>query len=391
MIQTAGRGLYLHIPFCHRRCHFCAFYLEIHQASAAATFVSSLLTEIRSYGAAGRFGTEPLDSVYFGGGTPTTLTPHQLISLLSAAKHTFGLAHDAEVTVEAHPNSVTADGLAQLRDAGFNRVSFGAESMDQEELLRVGRHGSVLNTVDTVASARKAGFTNINLDLMYGLPDQTLKSWAASLRQTIDLAPTHLSCYALTIEEGTTLRMSIERGTVPAPDEDLQNAMDNLAEEILNESGYGRYEISNYSRPGYACRHNRLHWTGGQYLGLGPSAQSYVGGRRAGNVSDLASYTQALTSGALPVEESEPLAPDLDSCERLVLGLRMIDGVSLERTDAMALSGVIRKVNELVADDLLARSGEQVRLTARGRRYADSVAVALLASLERQTAQQAEH
>ncbi|MBI4002952.1 MAG: radical SAM family heme chaperone HemW [Nitrospira defluvii] len=391
MIQATGHGLYLHIPFCHQRCHFCAFYLEIHQARAADAFLSSLLTELRLYGKRHPFGQEPLDSIYFGGGTPTTLTPEQLSRVLSAAKDTFGLAHDAEVTVEAHPESVTSEGLSHLRDAGFTRISFGAESMDQDELHRVGRPGSVLNTVEVVGAARKVGFSNINLDLMYGLPGQTIESWAASLQHTIALTPTHLSCYALTIEEGTQLRTAIQRGTVPAPDDALQNEMEDLAEDMLNRAGYRRYEISNYSRPGFASRHNRLHWTGGQYLGLGPSAQSYVGGRRFGNVSNLAAYNQALMSGALPVSESEQLTPADDTCERLVFGLRMTDGISMEETGALAFSGLIRKMDELIAEEILERSGERIRLTARGRRYADSVAAALLASLENPPARVPSH
>ncbi|MEP7150741.1 MAG: radical SAM family heme chaperone HemW [Nitrospira sp.] len=391
MRQATGHGLYLHIPFCHQRCHFCAFYLEIHQARAADTFVSSLVTEIQLYGARRPFGEQPLESIYFGGGTPTTLTPQQLSGVLSAAKDTFWLTHDAEITVEAHPESVTFEGLSRLREAGFTRISFGAESMDQDELHRVGRPGSVLNTVEVVTAAREAGFININLDLMYGLPGQTIESWAASLQHTIALAPTHLSCYALTIEEGTALRAAIQRGTVPAPDETLQNEMEDLAEEMLSRAGYIRYEISNYCRPEYASRHNRLHWTGGQYLGLGPSAQSYVGGRRFGNVSNLAAYNQALLSDALPVSESELLTPAEDSCERLVFGLRLTDGVSLEDTGALAFSGLVQKVDKLIVDEILERRGQRVRLTAHGRRYADSVAVALLASLENSSSQVPSH
>ncbi len=382
MIQAPGRGLYLHIPFCHQRCHFCAFYLEIHQARAAEEFLSSLLSEVRLYGERHPFGPEPLDSIYFGGGTPTTLTPRQLTTVLSAARNAFGLARDAEVSVEAHPGSVTSEGLSQLHRAGFTRISFGAESMDQDELHRVGRPGTVLNTVEAVRAAREAGFTDINLDLMYGLPGQTIESWAASLRHTIALAPTHLSCYALTVEDGTHLQTAIQRGTVAAPDDALQNEMDDLAEEILNRAGYSRYEISNYSRPGFASRHNRLHWTGGHYLGLGPSAQSYVEGRRFGNVSNLAAYSMALRNGTLPVSECEQLTTADDICERVVFGLRMTDGVSLENTGAMAYAALTQKVDDLMAEEILERSGERVRLTARGRRYADSVAVALLASLE---------
>ena len=332
-----------------------------------------------------------MDSIYFGGGTPTTLTPQQLSGLLSEAKETFGITHEAEITVEAHPGSITFEGLSLLREAGFTRISFGAESMDQHELYRVGRPGSVLNTVEVVAAAREAGFFNLNLDLMYGLPGQTIESWAASLQHTIALAPTHLSCYALTIEEGTTLQAAIQRGAVPAPDETLQNEMEDLAEEMLTGAGYLRYEISNYCRPGYASRHNSLHWTGGHYVGLGPSAQSYVDGKRFGNVSNLAAYNQALLSDALPLSESEQLTPAEDSCERLIFGLRLTDGVSLEDTGALAFSGIVQKVDELIADEILERRDQRIRLTGRGRRYADSVAVALLAGLENSPRQVPSH
>lgn len=384
MSERTGRGLYIHIPFCHQRCHFCAFYLVIHQARAAEEFLSSLLTEMRLYGDRHPFGPELLDSIYFGGGTPTTLSPLQLTTILSAAKNSFGLAHDAEVTIEAHPESVTLDGLRQLRDIGFTRISFGAESMNQEELDLVGRPGSVLNNAQVVAAAREAGFTDINLDLMYGLPGQTIESWVTSLQHTIDLAPTHLSCYALTVEEGTRLQTAIQRGTAPAPDDALQNDMEGLAEHQLDQAGYGRYEISNYCRPGFASRHNRLHWTGGQYLGLGPSAQSYVGGRRFGNVSDLIAYNRALRDGNLPVVESEQLTRAEDCCERLVFGLRMTEGISLQDKEVLTFPGFTGKIHELIVDDLLERQGERIRLTARGRRYADSVAVTLLATLDNQ-------
>jgi oxygen-independent coproporphyrinogen-3 oxidase len=382
MMQATGRGLYIHIPFCHQRCHFCAFYLEIHQARAAEEFLASLLTELRFYGERHPFGQEPLDSIYFGGGTPTTLAPGQLSRVLSAARNAFGLSQNAEVTVEAHPGSVTVDSLSQLRDAGFTRISFGAESMNQAVLNLVGRPGSPLSTVQVVAAAREAGFTDINLDLMYGLPAQTIESWAASLQQTLALTPTHLSCYALTVEEGTRLQQAIQRGAVPAPDDGLQNDMEDVAEAILKQAGYVRYEISNYCRPGFASRHNSLHWNGGQYLGVGPSAQSYVGGRRFGNVSDLDSYNTALRDGDFPVAESEQLTPADDSCERLVFGLRLTDGISLVDTGALAFPGLAGKVNELITDSILERDGTRVRLTARGRRYADSVAVTLLASLD---------
>lgn len=382
MQPATDQGLYIHVPFCHQRCHFCAFYLEIHHPRAAAEFVDSLLTELRLYADSSPFDHSPLGSIYFGGGTPTTLSPDQLTRILSAAKDTFGLASDGEVTVEAHPGSVTPASLRQLRRGGFTRISFGAESMNQTELDRVGRPGSPFNTKEVIVAACDAGFENINLDLMYGLPGQTLHSWNTSLHEIIALSPNHLSCYALTVEDGTSLQAAIRRGLVPAPDEALQNEMDAVAESTLTRSGYVRYEISNYARPGFASRHNRLHWTAGRYLGLGPSAQSYVGNRRFGNVSNLAAYNSLLHNGQLPVSEAEELSHAHETCERLIFGLRLTDGVALDESGVLSYRGLARTVDELIEDNILEREGSLVRLTARGRRYADTVAVALLAGLE---------
>lgn len=382
MPPASAQGLYIHVPFCHQRCHFCAFYLEIHQARAAEEFVATLLEEVRLYGKSDLIESAPLDSIYFGGGTPTTLSLTQLATILATSRDIFGLAPDAEVTIEAHPDSVTQASLTLLREAGFTRLSLGAESMDQTELSRVGRPGSPVTTRRIMDAARAAGFTNISLDLMYGLPGQTLESWAASLHRTVELGPAHLSCYALTVEDNTHLKTSIQRGLIPAPDEDLQNRMEDRAEEILSRQGYHRYEISNYCRPGFASRHNRLHWTGGHYLGVGPSAQSYVGGRRFGNVSDLTAYTAALQNGRLPVSEFNQLTQADESCERLIFGLRLVDGISLKETGVLSFPGITQAVNHLMTEDLIECEGDLVRLTTRGRRYADTVAVSLLASVQ---------
>ncbi|CAE6726091.1 radical SAM family heme chaperone HemW [Nitrospira defluvii] len=382
MRQTTDQGLYIHVPFCHQRCHFCAFYLEIHHPHAAVEFVASLLTEVRLYAEDSPLDPRPLGSIYFGGGTPTTLDADHLTRILSAAREAFGLESDAEVTVEAHPGSVTSESLRELRSSGFTRLSLGAESMNQSELDRVGRPGSPLNTRQVLTTAREAGFENINLDLMYGLPGQTVASWNNSLQEILALNPTHLSCYALTVEDGTALQTAILRGRIPAPDESLQNELEDLAETTLAGAGYRRYEISNYCRPGFASRHNRLHWTGGHYLGLGPSAQSSVGGRRFGNVSNLAAYHSSLQNGRLPVSESEQLSRAHQACDRLIFGLRLTEGVALNEINALSFRGLAGTIDRLAADRLLERNGHVVRLAARGRRYADTVAVALLAGIE---------
>ncbi|HEY7532915.1 MAG TPA: radical SAM family heme chaperone HemW, partial [Nitrospiraceae bacterium] len=287
-------GLYLHVPFCRQRCDFCAFYLEIHRDSRAINFLNALKSEICRYGATDLASRHTIRSIYFGGGTPTTLSPRDLQEILTEIRRCFTVASDAEVSIEAHPATVTDGMLVHLVQAGFNRISFGAESMEDQDFSFIGRRGSVRETVGAVAMARAAGFANINLDLMYGLPGQSLTSWQRTLKHVITLNPTHLSCYALTIEEGTKLAGSIAARTIIVPDETSQIEMDETADEMLHGAGYIRYEISNYAKSGYACRHNLLYWTNGAYLGLGPSAESYVNGCRFGNIADLSLYEQAL-------------------------------------------------------------------------------------------------
>jgi oxygen-independent coproporphyrinogen-3 oxidase len=379
MMESApGRGVYIHVPFCKSRCDFCSFYLEVHQPKAAAAFVQSLIREITLYRELSPFGNQPLTSVYFGGGTPTTLSTRQLKAILAVIRETFVVDPRVEISIEAHPGTVTRIMLGELVEAGFNRVSFGAESMNGDELIRVGRPGSPKGTAVAVAAARQAGFTNINLDLMYGLPGQTTSSWLATLEYVLGLNPTHLACYALTIEDGTRLEDAIRCGDSPAPSAALQNDMEDLAEDRLATAGFARYEISNYHRADSRCRHNLLYWTGGFYLGLGPSAQSYLGDVRYGNISDLSRYTELLESGILPREEIEHLSPHRRMREAAVFGLRKAEGIPAELLCVDECPGRFRTVQRLFEEDYLERSGEAVRLTAHGRRYADEVAVRLL-------------
>ena len=378
MEPTPGRGLYIHVPFCRSRCHFCAFYLDIHHPVAAAAFVRSLLHEISLYRALKPFENQPVTSLYFGGGTPTTLSSRQLRSILVMIQDTFMLDQQAEISIEAHPATVTRSMLSELVESGFNRISFGAESMDGEELIHVGRPGSPKGTALAVEAARRAGFANINLDLMYGLPGQTAASWLASLQQVLALNPTHLSCYALTVEEGTKLEDAIRRGDIPAPDAGLQNEMEDLAEDTLTAAGFRRYEISNYHRDDSQCRHNLLYWNGGLYIGLGPSAQSYLGDVRYGNVPDLARYTGLLEAGTLPHTDIEPLSPNRRAREATVFGLRKIEGIPADLLFLENSPERLMSVQRLMEENYLERSGHSVRLTARGRRYADEVSMQLL-------------
>ncbi|HTK86754.1 MAG TPA: radical SAM family heme chaperone HemW, partial [Nitrospiraceae bacterium] len=319
------------------------------------------------------------DTVYFGGGTPTALQSLDLCEILSCVQAGFGLQPDAEITVEAHPDTVTVDGLGQLASAGFNRISFGVQSLDEGELAGMGRVLLPGSTRTAVAAAREAGFTNISLDLIFGVSGQTLESWQSTLAQAIALYPTHLSCYALTVEEGTRLIVDIRRGDRANPEDALQNAMEDEAVNQLTAAGFTRYEISNFCRPGYACRHNALYWKDGEYLGLGPSAQSYVGGVRFGNVEDLKGYQDMLARHCLPIAEREQLDPEQCYREALVFGLRLIEGTPAESIHAHKLGADCEvKIALLLNEGWLEETGGRIKLTAVGRRFADSIAVELL-------------
>ncbi len=373
--MTKPIGLYLHIPFCHQRCDFCAFYLELHRDSAAEAFLQALKTEILLQAGQEGIAGRVFQSVYFGGGTPTTLQAGQLLEILDGIHRSLRLAPDCEITVEAHPGTVTRTDLSTFRDAGINRISFGAESMQDDELIRIGRPALARETVSAVRWAREAGFTNISLDLMYGLPDQTTESWTHTLGQCIALAPTHLSCYALTVEEGTRLAHNIRRGHANAPDESIQVAMDRSAQAALSCAGYQQYEISNYAKPGFACRHNFLYWTNGEYLGFGPSAQSYVGGARFGNVANLTAYQAALAQAQLPTQDKIALTGKEQIRDAVIFGLRLIQGIPTRQLRVHAENyGYEAVVETLREQRLIEEEGERSRLSAQGRLHADTVA-----------------
>jgi len=368
-------GLYIHIPFCRQRCDFCAFYLEIHRENRAETFVRSLMHEIGLSAQHHVTPNRPIQSVYFGGGTPTVLAATQLTMILSEIRTRLTLTFNCEVTVEAHPSTISEEDLIRLRQAGVTRMSFGAESMEDGDLARIGRPGAVNVTVTAMTQARAAKFTNLNLDLMYGLPGQNLESWKRTLARSLELAPTHLSTYALTVEQNTKLASNIRSQRSPAPDEGLQIEMDDAAQRILSAAGYERYEVSNYAKPGYACQHNLLYWTNGEYLGLGPSAQSYLNGTRFGNVADLATYDTSLAANRLPIEDRTRLSDKEQLRDAVIFGLRLIRGIPSHQLHQHAANyGHAAVTARLLAQQLIEEDGERSRLSGRGILQADTIA-----------------
>jgi oxygen-independent coproporphyrinogen III oxidase len=373
--MTRSLGLYVHIPFCRQRCDFCAFYLELYRERAAAQFLRALREEIRLQTEQEAIRGRPFQSIYFGGGTPTALQVGHLVGILSDIRRHISLTPDCEITVEAHPATVTQADLSQLIEAGVNRISFGAESMQDEELVRLGRPGLARETVAAVAFAREAGYANINLDLMYGLPRQTVESWRQTLDQCLELTPTHLSCYALTVEEGTRLAHDIRHRRCPEPDDSMQIALDREAQRLLGQAGYQQYEISNYARPGFACRHNLLYWTHGDYLGLGPSAQSFVQGIRFGNVANLTAYRTALARQRLPIQDRTILTKAEELRDAVIFGLRLVRGIPTQELRTHAVNyGHVQTLEALRERHLIEEDGERSRLSAQGRLHADSIA-----------------
>jgi oxygen-independent coproporphyrinogen-3 oxidase len=247
--------------------------------------------------------------------------------------------------------------------------------MHDDELVRIGRRGAETETIGAVTAARTAGFTNINLDLMYGLPGQTAESWKSTLNACCDLSPAHVSCYALTVEDGTRLAHDVRQETTQAPDETVQVEMDQIARQTLTEAGYARYEISNYAKPGFECRHNLLYWTQGNYLGLGPSAQSFVDGVRFGNRANLKAYESALGEDRFPVQDRSVLTAKEQLRDGVIFGLRLEQGIPTSVLDTHAVNyGYEKVVDRLRASKLLEERDERTRLSAHGRLQADTVA-----------------
>ena len=317
--------LYAHIPFCVRKCGYCDFLSGTAEESTREAYLLALAREIRRAGQDAE-GCRAV-SVFFGGGAPTVLTGGQLSRLLSEIKKSFRLAGDCEITLEANPGTLDPEKLRLCREAGFNRISIGCQSADNRELRRLGRIHTWEEFLEGFRQAREAGFSNINVDLMSGIPGQTLVSWETSLRKTAELGPEHISAYSLILEEGTPFYKNREK--LDLPDEDTERRMYERTGEILEEYGCRQYEISNYAREGYRCRHNLGYWTGREYLGLGLGASSLWRDTRFRNTDSMEEYLK--DSGNLPKirREEEKLSASDRQSEYMILGLRLTEGISL--------------------------------------------------------------
>jgi oxygen-independent coproporphyrinogen-3 oxidase len=374
-------GIYIHIPFCRSRCSYCDFATGMYSTAMAERYVLSLVNEIGSW-----CEVEPpetVDTIYFGGGTPSLLSPVQLETLLKAVSKRFTVLDNAEVTIEINPGTVTPAALAAFRALGVNRASFGAQTFDDGELARLGRSHTADETRRTFRYLRDAGFDNISFDLIAGLPGQTMAGWRRNLAEAFSLRPEHLSFYLLEVHEGTPLANHIKSGLQPKPDEDLAADMYEVMLDKATEAGYEHYEISNLCLPGYESRHNTKYWTAAPYYGFGCSAHSYDGGfRRWANERELARYMEIIEQDRRAIVSETQLTEADRQAEAVFLGLRMMQGFSF--TEYQLLFGVdLREKHEndlarFREAGLIECNGDLLRLTKAGALLSNEVFAAFV-------------
>ena len=365
---------YVHVPFCASRCGYCDFntYTASDLGGAPGTSRDAYLAAVASEIELARrvLGeTTPISSVFFGGGTPTLLSPAELGGILERVRDIFGLARGAEVTTEANPDSVTPDSLKALVDAGFNRISFGMQSTVPHVLRVLDRTHTPGRALEAVGWARDAGFASVSLDLIYGTPGETLDDWRRTLTDALDAGPDHVSAYSLMVEEGTPLARRVRRGEIASPDEDLHADFYEAADDALAAAGYAHYETSNWARPGHECRHNLSYWRGDDWWGFGPGAHSHVRGVRWWNVKHPRAYAERLAAGHSPAAAREILTDDDRRVERVLLELRLREGVPI----GVLTETERARIATIEADGLGVRVGENLQLTRRGRLLADAV------------------
>ncbi len=400
-VPPSGMALYIHVPFCQTKCPYCDFNTYQGIESLFAPYLDALVTEVELWGRC--LGRPRVNTVFFGGGTPSYLPDDSIARIMNAIRSSFALDDGAvpenalevapEITIEANPGDLSAELCHRLLSAGVNRISFGVQSLDDGMLQLLGRRHTAQQAINAFTTARDAGFDNINLDLMYGLPNQTITQWTDTAQRLAGLEPSHISLYCLTLEEGTPMQSWVRQGRLPEPDPDLAADMYQYARNLLAGAGYHHYEISNWAQPGRASRHNMAYWLNQPYLGVGPGAHSRLGSHRFWTVSSPRTYIanveqwagqqpcfikrlgnrldsaegEAVLEGIPPVGGSEYITPDLAAAETMFLGLRLLDGMDLSDASAATGANLAGKYRSQISDladlGLLERNGVNLRLT----------------------------
>lgn len=365
-------GLYIHVPFCRQKCAYCDFYSVANDPELVESYLEVLLHEAQLRGM-----NQIINTVFLGGGTPSLLTARQISTVLEGVSRYFCLAKDAEITLEANPETIQPTNLAAYRQAGINRLSLGVQTLAPRLLPILGRRHSVHDALAAIRQAQAAGFTNVSCDLIYGIPGQTLDDWQHALATLSATGVPHLSLYCLEVYEDTPLGQAIAGGEVQPSDEDLAADMYDLARSYLPTQELQQYEISNFARPGWECKHNINYWRNGEYIGLGPAACSYWQGRRECNVPDLNRYRQLLEQGQQPIGSSEVLDQKAAAAETIILGLRLNAGVDraafAERFGYELEDAFAHEINDLLNKGWLVRTEQGFALAAHVQPIANTV------------------
>lgn len=369
--------LYIHIPFCIRKCLYCDFLSIPYSADAADKYVTALSNEFRLR----KNIAHAVKTVYIGGGTPTILSPLDITRLLENLRETFNISPDAEVTIEVNPGTIDKEKTDLFLTAGINRFSMGIQSFNDRELVLLERIHSAAEGIRANELLKECGVKNLSIDLLYGIPGQTLKDWNCTLSKAIELSPEHVSAYELTPEKGTPLHRAIIQSKLKKPDEDTIVEMYYHAIDTLADAGYRHYEISNFAREGFESRHNINYWDRGQYLGLGAGAHSFIDGRRIKNTDDIGQYISLLNNGRLAVEETVEVSCEEALREFIFLGLRKTKGLdTTEFKDNLGLD-ISGAAGELLHNGLLAQDNNYLRLTRKGLVISNAVIVRLFKEL----------
>jgi oxygen-independent coproporphyrinogen-3 oxidase len=374
-------SLYFHIPFCEHKCIYCDFYsiapreTEENYENLVQRFLTALDREISLRGQDATFQST-YETIFFGGGTPSLLSPAAIASILNQLSRSFSISDNAEVTLETNPGTVDLKKLRDFKSAGINRMSFGIQSFHEKDLKFLTRIHSADQARENVRNAFKAGFDNVSFDLIFALPGQTLELWNSNLLQALELDPTHISCYSLIVEPNTPLHRMVEAKQVAplAIDEDAE--MYEKTMTVLSDAGFEQYEISNFAKPGFKCRHNITYWNHANYLSFGPSAHSFWNGKRWWNLSNVVGYSDSLTKGLIPVAGEETLSSQQWLDETIYLGLRS-EGIHLPSFERRFHKDLLKEfksiIDGLLTDNLASIEESHLRLTAKGYLLCDEI------------------
>ena len=372
-------GLYVHIPFCPQHCPYCGFSVVVGKRSLHGRYVDAVCRELARRG--GETGA-PFATVFFGGGTPSRLDPRHLSRILEIADSACGIEADCEISIEANPGSEDRDHFGDFRKIGINRISIGAQSFCDSSLRKLGRLHSAADAEAAFGCARSARFASVNIDLIFAVPGVPRSDWLRTLDTALRLSPDHVSTYSLTIEEGTALERQVASGRVLPQSQEEEAEQFSLGIERLSQAGYEQYEVSNFAKPGHRCRHNSAYWSRGEYLGVGMSAHSHLGGVRSWNHANLHDYIRAVEEGETPVAGQEVIDLSTENRERLFLGLRTRDGVALYENEQLRLGRELKRI-PLVTEGYLEMGDSHLRLTAKGIPVADAISVEIAELFER--------